>query len=266
MPDARTSGEPSLSSSHGSGKLPCESTGTVPHGSTSYTYCVVTIAGSQLKIIEPQDTSSGPLKLAIYLHGDGARAHDGDTAPRLQAPWTFTHRVLYVSARAPNRCAWWTKPTLTTCLDDAPDEDRDLEGKNAEVFVQIIAALRGGWDILDEPILFGGSSGGSVFLTASFLPKYGNQYHGVYALSCGGEPPWAGHLDWDSANATLRGPSKLFYTYGDQDPLLTDIQDSISFFGAHSFPLEERIVPNSLHCAFDHLGRVTEVWGLATGG
>ena len=63
-------------------------------------------------------------------------AYDGDTAPRLQAPWAFTHRTLYVAARAPNRCAWWTKTTLTTCLDDAPESDRDVEGKNAEAFVQ----------------------------------------------------------------------------------------------------------------------------------
>ena len=254
LPNGGTKGGPNLSSSHGSGKLTCESTGTVTNGSTTYTYCVTTIAGAQLKIIEPQDTSSGPLKLALYLHGDGARAYDGDTAPRLQAPWTFTHRTLYVAARAPNHCAWWTKATLTTCLDDAPPEDRDLEGKNAEVFVQIITALRGGWDILDEPILFGGSSGGSVFLTASFLPKYGSQYHGIYALSCGGEPPWSGHLDWDSTNTTLRGPAPQCSAAIGRD------------VGAHFFPLDEKIIPNSQHCGFDHIGRVTEIWGLATGG
>ena len=69
VPEAGTD----LSSSHGSGKLPCESTGSVTNGSTTYSYCVVTVAGAQLKIIEPQDTSSGPLKLALYLHGDGRR-------------------------------------------------------------------------------------------------------------------------------------------------------------------------------------------------
>lgn len=267
LPDAGTDGGTTLSSSHGSGKLPCESTGTVVNGSTTYTYCVVTIAGAELKIIEPQDTSPGtPLKLAIYLHGDGARAHDGNTAPRLQAPWTTTHRALYVSARAPNHCSWWTKPTLTTCLDDSPPEDRDLDGKNAEVFVQILTALRGGWDLLDEPILFGGSSGGSVFLTASFLPKYGDRYPGVFALSCGGEVPWSGSLSWDSTQPTLRGPTRLFYTYGDSDPYILDIQDSVSFFGTHFLPIEERIVPDTTHCAFDHIGRVTEVWNQATGG
>ncbi|WP_224250115.1 hypothetical protein [Hyalangium gracile] len=266
LPDAGTDGGTTPTSSHGSGKVPCESTGTVANATTTYTYCVTTVAGSQLKIIEPQDTTPGqPLRLAIYLHGDGARTHDNNTAPRIQAPWTFTHRTLYVSARAPNKCAWWTKPTITTCVDDSGPEARDLEGLNAEVFVQVLNALRGGWDLLDEPILFGGSSGGAVFLTASFLPKYGHQYRGVYALGCGGEASWSGKLDWDSTQPALRGPTKLVYTYGDLDPYLADIQGSVSFFGARFFPVEETIVPNAAHCQFDHVGRVTEVWGQATG-
>ncbi|RJS25978.1 hypothetical protein DRW03_05790 [Corallococcus sp. H22C18031201] len=255
------------SSSHGSGKLACEATGTVANSGTTYTYCVVQVAGSQLKIVEPAaSTSTEPLRLAIYLHGDGARAHDGNTAPRLQAPWTSSHRTLYVSARAPNSCAWWTKPSLTTCTDNATSADRDLDGENAATLVKVIEALRKGWDLLDEPILFGGSSGGSVFLTASFLPKYGNTYRGVYALGCGGEAPWSGSLDWDSTNAALLGPTTLYYTYGSKDTYLADIQASIMAYRDLHFPLDEKVIADADHCAFDHIGRAVEVWNTATGG
>lgn len=131
--------------------------------------------------------------------------------------------------------------------------------------MQIIETLRSKWDLLDEPILFGGSSGGSVFLTASFLPKYGNQYRGVFALGCGGEEPWSGGLDWDSSDPALLGPSKLFYTYGDVDEYRADIKASVSYFRGISFPLEEKLLANTAHCAFDHVGGVTQVWGTYLG-
>lgn len=249
-------------SSHGSGKLPCETTTPITGISNgqSYTYCLTEVAGSQLKIVEPKDTgSTEPLRLAIYLHGDGASPHNGNRAPRTHAQWTYDHRTLYVSARAPNECAWWTKPTLTAC-DGATTADRDTEGANAATLVKVIEALRKGWNLSNEPILFGGSSGGSVLLTASFLPKYGNAYRGIYALSCGGEAPWSGTLDWNSSDPAQLGTNKLVYTYGDKDEYLADIQGSVSWYQDAAFPLEETIIPDAAHCAFDQVGRVSEVW------
>lgn len=255
-----------LPSSHGSGKLPCVSTKTVRRKHTNYTYCVAKVAGAELKIIEPQDVSSSePLRLAIFLHGDGAFAHDSDMAPRLQAPWTYRHHTLYVSARAPNSCSWWTKPKRGLCVGEPPEEDKDTAGENAEALVRIIEALRHGWNIVDGPILFGGSSGGSVFLTGSFLPKYGDRYPGVYALNCGGEVPWGGNLSWNSTDPALRGPTKLFFTFGSKDPLRPDILAAIAYYQEHSFPLDEKVVPGADHCAFDHLDRVVQVWSQYTG-
>lgn len=39
------------------------------------------------------------------------------------------------------------------------------------------------------------------------------------------------------------------HTYGDMDEHLAYI------------PLDEKILPNTAHCAFDHVGGVTQVWG-----
>ena len=60
-------------SSHGQGGLACASTGVVSSGGANYSYCVATVAGVEMKIVEPEP-GTGPLRLAVYLHGDGAAA------------------------------------------------------------------------------------------------------------------------------------------------------------------------------------------------
>lgn len=254
----------SAGSSHGAGGLPCQRRGRVSSGKRAYAYCVAQVAGAELKIIEPQGTAPGePLRLAIYLHADGALAHDGDNAPRIQAPWTSSHRTLYVSARAPNGCGWWIKPTVTRCNDD--ERDRDGEGANAAVLARIIEALRSGWNLDNGPILYGASSGGSVLLTSTFLPRYGDRYPGAFALGCGGEMPWTGRLEWDGTRPELRGPTKLFFTYGDRDEYLADIRSSIVYYGRLGFPVDEQVVPDAGHCQFNHLGRTVEIWSRYVG-
>ncbi|RKH39849.1 alpha/beta hydrolase [Corallococcus sicarius] len=254
-------------SSQGSGKLGCTSTGSVKTDAGTLSYCVAKVGDTEMKIIEPQGgIAPGPMKLAIYLHGDGALTYTGSNPRALLdiGGWTYGHNTLYVAALAPNKCAWWTDPARTDCKGDAPVEARDLEGKNAAALVAVIEALRKGWDIQDGPILFGGSSGGSIQLTASFLPRYGDRYPGIYALSCGGEQPWTGKMDWDATQASLRGPTKFFFTYGDLDPLLPDIRTAEDFLKGLQFPVDDNVIAGAAHCAFDQVGRVAEVWNQAT--
>lgn len=265
--DAGTGADAGPGSSRGSGGLPCESTATVSSGGTSYDICVARVGAVELKIVEPApDDSGAPLRLAVYLHGDGARAHTGNTAPRLQAPWTYAHRTLYVSARAPNGCAWWLKPSYTACDGTLTQTNVDTAGENARALEQAIAALRAGWDLADEAVLFGGSSGGAIFLTASFLPLYGDRFPGGYALNCGGAAPWAGALAWDGTDPALLGPTRLFFTYNAEDPvILEDTEQGVAYYRGLGFPLDETVLPGTEHCAFDHLGRTVEVWAEYTG-
>ena len=253
--------------SRGLGGLTCKSTGKVTVNRVDYPYCVVQVGEAELKIVEPRPSAaSGPLRLALYLHGDGAGDYTADTALKNQAPWASAHHVLYVAALAPNRCSWWTnRPATVPCVDDATDSERDLEGRSARALARVIDTLRGGWNLRDD-ILFGGSSGGAFFLAASFLPRYGDRYHGIYALGCGGEPPWTGHLDWNSADPRRLGRTRLFYKYGTRDPYVADIQRSIVYYQAQAFPLFEEVVPNAEHCAFDHLGWSRDIWARAVGG
>ena len=242
--------------SHGAGKYTCLRTGQVSTTAGVKAYCVGSVAGVEFKVIEPDDVASPePMRLAVYVHGDGARAYVNDTALRIQAPWTTSHHVLYVAALAPNGCAWWVKPGVDACDAGPGFNDQDLEGFNAAALEQVITTVRAGWDVLDAPVLFGGASGGSIFLSASYLPRYGGARPGVWALSCGGEVPWTA-FSWGAADQ-----SRLSFTWGDQDFLAPDITQAVGWFSDAGFVVETKVVPGAQHCAFDHLGRTTEIWG-----
>jgi len=263
-----------LTSSHGNGGLPFTSNGTVSVNGVSYSYGVATVAGVELKIVEPDAGAATPLRLALYFHGDGAGPYSSGLAIKKHAPWTSSHRVLYVAARAPNACAWWLAPGYTTCdgTTPVPDNAIDRNGENAAAVNAVVQALRAGWDIADSPVLYGGSSGGSIFLSASFLPLYGDKYPGVYALSCGGDEPWDGKLAWDATNPARLGATSLFFTYGDKDFVAPDVQQAIAFYKAQGVPADEKVIPETVaagtsHCgdvggsySYDQLGRVPEVW------
>lgn len=250
--DARLEVDAARTSSGGSGGLACERIGVVD----GLTYCVTTVAGVELKILPPEATE-GPLDLAVYLHGDGARAYASDTVLRIQGAWARSRRTLYVAALAPNGCAWWLRPGYTGCDGVVGPDDPDVLGENGVALAAAIEALRGGWDLRNDPILFGGSSGGAVFLSGSFLPHFGDRYHGVFALACGGEAPWA-PLTWDAAR---HGSTVLDFEYGDADMLRPDIEEAIAAYRALGLPTNAtRLDGGIAHCAFDHLGWVTTSW------
>lgn len=270
-----TDPEPGKGSSHGEGGIACSSTGVASEGGTDYSYCVAKAGSVEMKIVEPAAGAAGPLHLAIYLHGDGAGPYASDFDLRRLAPWTTTHNVLLVSALAPNACAWWLEPSYTTCdaATPVPDDAVDTGGENAAALKGAIDALRAGWDIADSPVLFGGSSGGSIFLSASFLPLFGDQFPGAWALSCGGDAPWAGGLAWDGKDPALASANKLFFTYGDKDFVVPDVLESIDFYQGLRIPTDVKVIPETVengttsHCgnvggsySYDQIGRVAEVW------
>lgn len=261
-------------SSQGQGGIACSSTGVVSQSGADYSYCVAKAGSVEMKIVEPQSGGAGPLHLAVYLHGDGAGPYGSHLDLRKLAPWTTTHNVLLVAALAPNACAWWLAPSYTTCdaTTPVPDSAIDTGGENAAALKAAIEALRAGWDIADSPVLFGGSSGGSIFLSASFLPLFGDRFPGAWALSCGGDAPWAGGLSWDGKDPSQVGANKLFFTYGDKDFVVPDVLQSIGFYQGASIPTDVKVIPEAVasgssHCgnvggsySYDQIGRVAEVW------
>lgn len=250
VPEAAPTAPPS---SGGKGGLDCSSTRTLGDRKV----CVASAGGSEFRVIEPVP-GAGPLRMAVYLHGDGARAYVNDGAMRALLPWADAHHALVVAVLAPNACAWWQKASQTDCSDTATP-DPDGAGANADALDAALKLVRSRYDVRVDATFFYGASGGSVFLSKTFLRRFGNAYPGAYALNCGGEKadlPFA----WDASDAKARGSSKLFFTYGDLDFLKPDIERAIPFYQGLGFPIDRQIVAGAEHCAFDAHGRAVAVF------
>ncbi len=244
--------------SGGKGGVDCTSTRTLGDRKV----CVASAGGSELRIVEPV-TAPGPLRLAVYVHGDGARAYVNDGAMRAMLPWADAHHALVVPVLAPNACAWWQKATQTDCSDTATP-DPDTTGANAEALDAVLRLVRSRYDVRLDATFFYGASGGSVFLSKSFLRRFGNTYPGAYALNCGGEKadlPFA----WDPSDAKARGSSKLFFSYGDLDFLKPDIERAMPFYEGLGFPIDRHVIAGAEHCAFDAHGRAVAVFSAFLG-
>lgn len=241
-------------SSKGADGLACARSETL--GGSGREVCVATVGAVELKIVLPLDaaTNPAPLRLAMYVHGDGAGAHKSNSAAKTLLPWLDAHHALFVSALAPNGCSWWIEPGYTTCSVNDADQPlhRDVDEQNAPLFEAAIRAIRGAFDVRNDAVLYYGSSGGSMFLAGSFLGRYGHHYPGAFALNCGGEAPWSGFA-WDVGSAVERGATKLFFTYGAEDEaLLPDLAKVPSTLAALGFPVDDHFVPNQTqHCSFE---------------
>lgn len=250
-PDADAASPPA--SSGGKGGLTCARTEDVGSGHTA---CVVTVAGVELKVVPPL-AGAGPVRLGIYLHGDGAGAHKSGSALKAMVPWVEGKRGLGVSALAPNGCAWWQKPTHD-CASATSEPDSAAD--NTRALAAALDAVEKAYDVRLDSARYYGSSGGSIFLTTQWLPLQGGKRPGVFALMCGGEvgaqPP-----AWDMGDAAARARSPLAFTYGAEDFLASDIRRAIAGWGKLGFAVAEKVVPGAGHCAFDAHGEAMRVWG-----
>ena len=248
------------------GTLSCSTrdTYTTPGGS-KLRRCITTIGGVAMKVFGPAKVSGGPLTLAIYLHGDGAAPYTDNLAPKYQGDWAAQQTdLLYVVARAPNGCAWWrdVSPAYSSCSNGQyASNPQDTAGKNADALKTAIDGLRGALDIDSSKTLFAGSSGGSIMLTASWIPRYGDAYPGAYVLECGGEEPWQDFL-WDEDG--IADVVRMTFVYGTGERLYDDIRAAYKFYdrlGVDAWLIKEDPTnTQSDHCNYDQLGNVTMHW------
>lgn len=245
-------------SSKGSGGITCTTTVDLGGGRS---YCKAKISGVELRFASAPAAATGPSRLVIYVHGDGARAYTSDGAMKALLPWADAHQARVLAVLAPNGCAWWQTPTH----DCATTTEEPDTGANATAFEAVLQALRGGYDIADGPTFYYGSSGGSIFLSKLFFPRFGKTYPGAYAMNCGGEVPPASAYSWDPKDARSRGETKFWFTYGDQDFLKDAAHATAGYFLSLGFPTDEKIIPGATHCAFDAHGRSKEVFSAYLG-
>lgn len=245
-------------SSKGAGGLPCTSTVDLGSGRN---YCKATVSGVEFRFANAPPSASGPARLVIYVHGDGARAYTSDGAMKALLPWADAHQARVLAVLAPNGCAWWQ----TAAHDCSSAVEEPDTGANAIAFEAVLKALRSGYDIADGPTFYYGSSGGSIFLSKLFFPRFGKTYPGAYAMNCGGEVPPASAYSWDPKDARSRGETKFWFTYGDQDFLKDAAHATVGYFGGLGFPTDEKVLPGATHCAFDAHGRSKEVFSAYLG-
>lgn len=260
-------------SSMGDGGLTCDTQETL--AGSNRAVCVAHVGMVELKITLPADaaTNPAPFPLALYLHGDGAGAHNSNSAARTLLPWVDAHHAIFVSALAPNRCSWWIEPAYATCSPDDPNQaaHRDTEQENAPLLDAAMKALRAAYDLENKAVFYYGSSGGSMFLSGSFFGLYGHNYPGVLALNCGGEKPWTGFA-WDVTNPIERGATKLYFTYGNEDiVLIPELASVPADFVASGFPVDDFFVAGqNSHCIFGNgqgaHQRTEEVWNAYING
>jgi hypothetical protein len=245
-------------SSKGSGGITCDSKTMLDTG--GHTACLASASGTQFKLTEPVG-GSGPAYLGIYLHGDGAAAYTSNSAVKRMLTLADQTHMLLIAVLAPNKCAWWQKPDKVFAADcTSTTEDPDTTGANAQALANVLEAVRKAYDIRNDPYLYYGASGGSIFVTGEFYPRFGNKYPGAMAMNCGGATPNQSDYTWDVNNTSLRGSTKWYFTYGDKDFLADASHQSFAYFQGLGFPVDEKIIAGADHCAFDGHARALEVW------
>ena len=242
-------------SSGGSGGIACDLNESLVSGRK---VCVAKLGGVEVKIVEPAK-GTGPLRLAVYLHGDGAGAHKSGSALNTMVPWLDEKHGLGVSLLAPNGCAWWQKPSYDC---SGSGNEPDVGAENSKALLLAFQALYAKFDIRFDGVAYYGSSGGSIFLTDEWLPLHGAKYHGVFALMCGGRAPRQAFA-WDTTDATLVAKMPLFFTYGDQDHLVPQIGESIGAFEGKKFSVTKKVIAGAQHCAFNSHAEAVAIWQTA---
>jgi len=109
--------------SGGKGGLTCTSRTDV----SGRSICTAKVGSVELRILEPSG-GAGPMRLGLYLHGDGAAAHKSGSVFKPMIAWADAQHGLGVSFLAPNGCAWWLSPAHD-CTSQ--QNDPDLGGANA---------------------------------------------------------------------------------------------------------------------------------------
>lgn len=255
VPDAGpapdTEAPPSARSSGGSGGITCDKTLSV----SGRAICVATVGAVEIKILAPPPKKA-PVRLGLYVHGDGAGAHKSGSALGAMVAWSDAKPGLAVSVLAPNGCSWWQTPGHD-CATNA--EEPDTRADNAKALLAVVEALLHAYDVRLDGFDYYGSSGGSIFLTDQWLPLHGGTYPGIFALMCGGRAPGRDYT-WDVGDASLVARSPLFFTYGDQDFLAEEIEEGMASFDAKRFAVTKKVLPGVAHCAFDAHGEAVGIW------
>jgi pimeloyl-ACP methyl ester carboxylesterase len=76
---------------------------------------------------------------------------------------------------------------------------------------------------------------------------------------CGAATPDRSYA-WDTTDAPLRARSPLWFTYGDKDFLVPEVEGAIRALSGLGFAITEKVVPGAGHCTFDAHAEAMRIW------
>jgi hypothetical protein len=201
--------------------------------------CIADVSGITMKFF-PLAPGKAVKRVAVFLHGDTAQDWQGwypflgDTVE-----WCLARDILVVAPLSP------------VAYDDDPPEDRSYgaaQGEDAEKVVKAIEDFLDAYKTPHHNLLYWTLSGGSWFVTSSFLPLMGARLPGIYALSCGASEFWYDY-EW-SIDGPARDQNKLLFNYGTEDFLKPGEEASAEKYETDGFSVTVKTYPGAEHC--DH--------------
>jgi pimeloyl-ACP methyl ester carboxylesterase len=254
--DAAAASDAGVVGTGGHGGLACTRTDDLGGGRLS---CVTKVGSVELKLAFGKSTAANagqPLRLGLYVHGDGATAHIDNSVLQAMLPWADAVHGIAVSALAPNGCAWWLGPSYDCSGSESP---LDVTNANAAALASALDAVLHAYDVRTDGMRYYSASGGSIFLTYEWIPLHGGSHPGVLALMCGGvvsDLPFA----WDTNDAALRARVPTWFTYGSEDGLRPQIEQTSAEYLAKGFSVTTKMIPNQGHCTFDAHAEAMAIW------
>jgi hypothetical protein len=224
---------------------------SVSHG-VAYTRCVARVEGITVQYFVRQGTTLGAVRsprVAIYFHGDTEPSYWTDTVQWDYAdqwkpmPWALAQGYAVVAPIAPKY-----GPGLEKW--GASHKFTKATGRALRKFQRAVGA---------SSAMYWSTSGGSVYLTRSYIPFVGHLLPGPMVLNCGGDIPRFGTRWNPRKRKAARAKLDLFFNQGSRDFLKPYTRKARSYYRAKGFTTKMRTWSGAQHCAHP-MGSPTISW------
>lgn len=217
--------------------------------------CRATIEGIQTEWVMPQDSDTVE-HIGFYFHGDGGQ---------------------YKMASLARHADWGADKGLLLILMTSPVSDRDrpdidfnnlvgprwwlVEEEHVQAVGRVIDGFLAQHPAVDpRRMLYYSASGGSQFMTQSFVTMLGHRFGGLMAITCGGGRPRSTSWRWEHDGNPLKADILLRFHYGSEDFLADQIERNMMTYRDLGFDVEGTRIEGAHHCGGDTQGFSMEQW------
>lgn len=212
--------------------------------------CITDVGGITFKLL-PLAAGKTVKGLAVYFHEDTAAEWQTDALFSGVAAWMESRDIIVAAPLSP--VAYDDDPPSTRSFGAAQDSDAQKVGTAIETFAAAYGAPT-------THVLYYSMSGGSWFLTRSFIPLLGGSLPGLFALSCGASDSWSDYA-WNEKAASPRDQIKILFNYGTADFLLDSEESSFAKYMADGFRVSKNTYPGAEHCVHPVVEPTLAFWG-----